>query len=583
LTENSSGISPPVNKITIRRDQKGKISMKKLISLVLAVALCLSLVACGSTETATNIENLATAAETQADVTEPTEAETAQELTFVLSDEPDGIDPTVTNNSFAMYVLTSCFEGLVTYDSTGSIVGGCAESWDVSDDGLVYTFHLRDNLKWSDGSDLTASDFVYSFQRVLTPSTTAQYYSMLADYIVGAQEYYDGTGTAEELGVKALDAQTLEITLKQPTSFFIDLVSMWCYDPVQEATITANGDRWTASAETYIGNGPFKMEEIKLGEGYVLVKNENYWNAENVKLEKLTFRFVLDTATALTAYESGEVDGIRSIPTADYARLKASNAGVQTVSNYGTVYYNINCSVAPYDNVLVRKALNLAIDRQSIIDNVVQVDATPAYSFLAPGYSVDGVDITEDRGTFGLSAAADVEAAQAALAEAGYPNGEGFPTLKLSYYSNDTVKKVVEAMAEMFKTNLNIDVEISSNDWAIYYSSVQSGDYEVGAMGWSADYLNPMSFLPLFKTGDSTNNAFYSNSEYDELVNAVMQETDPAAAAKLTLEADAIVSNDYACIPLYYKTNDYLMKDYVKGVYMVASGNMYFQYAEIVK
>ena len=557
--------------------------MKKLISLVLAVVLCLGLVACGSTETATNIENLATAAETQADVTEPTEAETAQELTFVLSDEPDGIDPTVTNNSFAMYVLTSCFEGLVTYDSTGSIVGGCAESWDVSDDGLVYTFHLRDGLKWSDGSDLTASDFVYSFQRVLTPSTTAQYYSMLADYIVGAQEYYDGTGTAEELGVKALDAQTLEITLKQPTSFFIDLVSMWCYDPVQEATITANGDRWTASAETYVGNGPFKMEEIKLGEGYVLVKNENYWNAENVKLEKLTFRFVLDTATALTAYESGEVDGIRSIPTADYARLKASNAGVQTVSNYGTVYYNINCSVAPYDNVLVRKALNLAIDRQSIIDNVVQVDATPAYSFLAPGYSVDGADITEDRGTFGLSATADVEAAQAALAEAGYPNGEGFPTLKLSYYSNDTVKKVVEAMAEMFKTNLNIDVEISSNDWAIYYSSVQSGDYEVGAMGWSADYLNPMSFLPLFKTGDSTNNAFYSNSEYDELVNAVMQETDPATAAKLTLEADAIVSNDYACIPLYYKTNDYLMKDYVKGVYMVASGNMYFQYAEIVK
>lgn len=557
--------------------------MKKLISLVLAVVLCLSLVACRSTETATNIENLATAAETQADVTEPTEAETAQELTFVLSDEPDGIDPTVTNNSFAMYVLTSCFEGLVTYDSTGSIVGGCAESWDVSDDGLVYTFHLRDGLKWSDGSDLTASDFVYSFQRVLTPSTTAQYYSMLADYIVGAQEYYDGTGTAEELGVKALDAQTLEITLKQPTSFFIDLVSMWCYDPVQEATITANGDRWTASAETYVGNGPFKMEEIKLGEGYVLVKNENYWNAENVKLEKLTFRFVLDTATALTAYESGEVDGIRSIPTADYARLKASNAGVQTVSNYGTVYYNINCSVAPYDNVLVRKALNLAIDRQSIIDNVVQVDATPAYSFLAPGYSVDGADITEDRGTFGLSATADVEAAQAALAEAGYPNGEGFPTLKLSYYSNDTVKKVVEAMAEMFKTNLNIDVEISSNDWAIYYSSVQSGDYEVGAMGWSADYLNPMSFLPLFKTGDSTNNAFYSDSEYDELVNAVMQETDPAAAAKLTLEADAIVSNDYACIPLYYKTNDYLMKDYVKGVYMVASGNMYFQYAEIVK
>ena len=556
--------------------------MKKLISLALAGMMCLSLAACSGGNSSGNINDIPSAAPSaSAPVQDNTPV--AQELTFVLSDEPDGIDPTVTNNSFAMYVLCNCFEGLVTYDSTGSIVPGCAERWDISDDGTVYTFHLRDGLKWSDGSPLTASDFVYSFQRVLTPSTAAQYYSMMTDYIKGAQAFYDGTGTAEELGVKALDDQTLEITLIQPTSFFIDLVSMWCFDPVQEATIAANGDRWTASADTYICNGPFKMEEIKLGEGYVLVKNENYWDADNVTLEKLNFRFILDTATALTAYESGDVDGIRSIPTADYARLKASGAGVHTVSNYGTVYYNINCSAAPYDNPLVRKALNLAIDRKAIIENVVQLDAIPAYSFLAPGYSVDGKDITDGRGTFGLSETADVEAARAALAEAGYPNGEGFPTLQLSYYSNDTVKKVVEAMAEMLKNNLNINVEISSNDWAIYYTSIQSGDYEVGAMGWSADYLNPMSFLPLFKTGDSTNNAFYSNSEYDELVNQVMTETDPAVAADLTLQADEIVSNDYACIPLYYKTNDYLMKDYVEGVYMIASSNMYFKDAKIVK
>ena len=325
------------------------------------------------------------------------------------------------------------------------------------------------------------------------------------------------------------------------------------------------------------------MEQINLGEGYVLVKNENYWDADNVTLEKLNFRFILDSATALTAYESGDVDGIRSIPSADFARLVASNAGVQTVPNYGTVYYNINCSKAPYNDPLVRKALNLAIDRKTIIENVVQIDAEPAYSFLAPGYGVDGKDITADRGTFGLSETADVEAAQAALAEAGYPNGEGFPTLQLSYYSNDTVKKVVEAMAEMFKTNLNINVEISSNDWAIYYESVQTGDYEVGAMGWSADYLNPMSFLPLFKTNDSTNTAFYSNSDYDALVNKVMTETDTAVAAELTLQADEIVSNDYACLPLYYKSNSYLMKDYISGVYMVSSSNMYFKDAKVLK
>lgn len=556
--------------------------MKKLVSLALAILMCLSLVACGGSSSGGNISDMA-AATTEAPASTTPAADVAQEMTFVLSDEPDGIDPTVTNNSFAMYVLCNCFEGLVTYDPSGSIVPGCAESWDISEDGTVYTFHLRDGLKWSDGTPLTANDFVYSIQRVLTPSTTAQYYSMMADYIKGAKEFYEGTATAEELGAKALDDQTLEITLIQPTSFFIDVVSMWCYFPVQEATITANGDRWTASADTYISNGPFKMEQINLGEGYVLVKNENYWDADNVTLEKLTFRFILDSATALTAYESGDVDGIRSIPSADYARLVASNAGVNVVPNYGTVYYNINCSKAPYDNPLVRKALNLAIDRKTIIENVVQIDAEPAYSFLAPGYGVDGKDITADRGTFGLSETADVEAAQAALAEAGYPNGEGFPTLQLSYYSNDTVKKVVEAMAEMFKTNLNINVEISSNDWAIYYESIQTGDYEVGAMGWSADYLNPMSFLPLFKTGDSTNNAFYSNSAYDDLVNQVMMETDAAAAAELTLQADEIVSNDYVCIPLYYKSNSYLMKDYISGVYMVSSSNMYFKDAKVLK
>ena len=557
--------------------------MKKLVSLALAVLMCLSLAACGgSSSSGGNISDIA-AATTAAPASTTPAADVAQEMTFVLSDEPDGIDPTVTNNSFAMYVLCNCFDGLVTYDASGSIVPACAESWDISDDGTVYTFHLREGLKWSDGTPLTANDFVYSIQRVLTPATTAQYYSMMSDYIKGAKEFYEGTGTAEELGAKALDDNTLEITLLQPTSFFIDLVSMWCYFPVQKATIDANGDRWTASADTYVCNGPFKMEQINLGEGYVLVKNENYWDADNVTLEKLTFRFILDSATALTAYESGDVDGIRSIPSADYARLVASNAGVNVVPNYGTVYYNINCSKAPYNDPLVRKALNLAIDRKTIIENVVQIDATPAFSYLAPGYGVNGKDITEGRGTFGLSETADVEAAQAALAEAGYPNGEGFPTLQLSYYSNDTVKKVVEAMAEMFKTNLNINVEISSNDWAIFYESVQAGDYEVAAMGWSADYLNPMSFLPLFKTGDSTNTAFYSNSKYDDLVNQVMMETDAAAAAELTLKADEVVSEDYACIPLYYKSNNYLMKDYISGVYMVSSSYMYFKDAKVLK
>ena len=550
---------------------------KKAFSAVLAGAMAVSLLsACGGNSQPQNIADVSSAASEPASTVTSAEP-AAQEMTFVLNNIPDGLDPTVTNNSFAQYVILNCFEGLVTYDSTGAVVAGCAETWDISDDGLTYTFHLRDGLKWSDGTDLTAEDFVYSIQNVLTPATGAQYVSMVTDYIKGAQEFYDGTGTAEDLGVKAIDAKTLEITLKQPTSYFIDVLSMWVYDPIQKATVEANGDAWSTKAETYVGNGPFKVTGMSMNENVILEKNENYWNADSVTLDKLTFRYVLDQATALTAYESGEVDGVISIPSSDYARLKADKAGVQTSPSYGTVYYNINCSVAPFDDPLVRKALCLAIDRQSIIDNVVQVDAQPAYSFLAPGYVVDGKDITEGRSNYGLSATADVEAAQAALAEAGYPNGEGFPTLHLSYYDNDTVKKIVEAMAEMFKNNLNINVEVSSADWGIFYDSVVKGDYEVCAMGWSADYVNPMSFLPLFKTGDSTNNAFYSNADYDALVEQVMTESDPAKAAELTMQADAIASEDYACLPLYYKSNSYLMHDNISGYFMNASGGLFFK------
>lgn len=579
----------PRSNIHLNKEEK---IMKKKLSLALALGLVCSsvLTGCGGGNAETQPQTIAaptTEAATEAATTEAVQAETeangAQEMVFVLSNEPDGIDPGVTNNSFASTFLVNCFEGLVTYDATGTVVPGNAESWDISEDGTVYTFHLRDGLKWSDGTDLTAEDYVYALQRVLNPETAGQYVDIVTAYVKNAKEYYAGEATAEELGVKAVDPQTLEITLIQPTSFFIDLLTMWVFDPVQKATIEANGDQWTASPETYVCNGPFKITEMNMGESMVLEKNEHYWDAENVTMEKVTLRYILDTSTALTAYESGEVDGIRNIPSSDYARLKAENAGIQSVPNYGTVYYNINCEKEPYNNPLVRKALNLAVDRQAIIDNVVQVDATPAYNFLAPGYVVDGTDITEGRSDRGLSPNADPEAAKAALAEAGYPDGEGFPTLQLSYYSDDTVKKVVEAMAEMLETNLGIEVEITSNDWAIFYENVQKGNYEVAAMGWSADYTHPMSFLPLLVTDDANNNSFYSNPEYDAMVEQIKVETDPAKAVELIKQAEDLVMDEYPFINLYYKADNFLMKDYVKGYYMLSNGNLCFKNASISK
>ncbi len=563
---------------------------KKTVSLFLVLSLALTaLTGCGQKKEDQPQTVPATVPATQAQgETEAAGGESqpagdvAQEMVFVLNNEPDTIDPTITNNSFATPFLINCFEGLVTYDENGEVVPGNAESWDINDDLTVFTFHLREGLKWSDGSPLTANDYVYAALRVLTPATGAQYVNMISDYVVNGQEYYEGTASAEDVGIKAVDDNTLEFTLKAPCPYFIDLVSMWVYFPVQEATVEANGDKWTTTAESYIGNGPFKVTQITPGESYVLEKNENYWDAANVQLEKLTYRYILDVSTALTAYENGEVDGVRTIPSSDMARLKAENAGVVVAPSYGTVYYDINCSKEPYNNPLVRKALNLAIDREALINNVAQVEGEPAYSFYAPGYVVDGKDLTEGRPSFDLSPTADVEAAKAALAEAGYPEGEGFPTIQLSFYADDNVKKIAEAIKEMWEQNLGITVEVSSAEWAVFYDAVQNGNYEVAAMGWSADYVNPMSFLPLLYTDDVTNNSFYSNPDYDAIVDQVKVETDPSKFGELVKQADELVSADYPMLNLYYKSNTYLIKDYIEGVYMTSSSNIYFKNAKVL-
>lgn len=505
----------------------------------------------------------------------------AQELTFVLHNEPDGIDPNVTSNSFASPFLSNCFEGLVTYNENSELVPGLAEKWDISEDGKIYTFHLRKDLKWSDGSPLTSKDFLYSIQRVLKPETAAQYLSMVTDYIENAQEVYDGKKPVEELGVEAPDDNTLVIRLIDPAPFFIDILSMNVFAPVQAATVEANDDKWTLSPETYVVNGPFKITAMNMGESVVLEKNPNYYNADAVSLEKITFRYIKDQATALSAFQSGEIDGFREVPSADLANLKAESDDLYTLPQYATTYYLINNSKAPYDDARVRKAINLAIDRQALIDSVLQGSAQPAFSLVSLGYSAEGVKYEEGRSDYGISANANAEEAKKLMAEAGYPDGKGFPTVQLSYYTNPQVKQLVEAMAQMLKTNLGVEVEISTEEWKVYYDNVQAGKYEIAAMGWGADYLHPMTFLPLFVGGDPLNNSGYANAEYDKAVAEAKVETDAKKAIELMRKAEDILMQDYPFLPLYYRSTNLMMKPYVRNWYLTPTGNLYFKSAVI--
>lgn len=578
--------------------------MKRSFPLAGIAALtvaALTLAACGSSGsdvsapvTTTAASNAATTAggsdtsstgdSTSAESSESSSAEAAdQDITFVLSDEPDGLDPSITNNSFASPYLTNLFEGLVTYDKNGELVPGLAESWDVSPDGTEYTFHLRDGLKWSDGTPLTAKDFEYTFFRLLDPKTTAQYVTMLTDYVVGAEDFYNGKAQKSDVGIKAVDDNTFQLTLKAPAAQFIDILSIWAFDPVQQATVEANGDKWTLSADTFVSDGPFKVSEIKPGESLTMVKNDNYWDAANVKLHSVTLRMIKDTSTGLNAFTSGEVDGIRNVPSADFPKLKAEDDRLHINSSYAVSFFVFNTKKAPFDNPKVREAISMAIDRQSIINNVLKSSDAPAFSPIPGGYVVNGKDYADGRGTYNLKPEAQPEAAQKLLAEAGYPDGKGFPELQIYYYTDPVVKLVTEAIAQMLRDNLNIKVTTPTEEWKVLYSDIQAGKFEMAATGWGADYFHPMTFFPLYKTGDPSNMTGWSNPDYDSLLTKAMTELDPEKQVQLLRQADDIVSSQHVVMPTYYRSTSFMMSDKVQGWYMTPMSALYFKNAYVTQ
>lgn len=543
----------------------------KKISKLLVLALCITLVlpslaGCKSKKGAT--ENL---------------------VRYDIGAEPKTLDPTLNSAVESGTIIVNAFEGLTKFGEGDKPVAGVAESWDISDDGLTYTFHLRKDAKWSDGKAVTAKDFEYAWKRGMNPDTAAEYANYYY-YIKNAEAYNTKKGTAEEVGVKATDDSTLVVTLENVTPYFLQLTAFPTYSPIRQDVVEANKEAWATKAETYISNGPFKLTEWRPKDKIILEKNTNYWNASAIKLDRIEFSMIEEATSRLAAYKSGQLDYIESPPAAEVPSLLKSGEAV-ALPYLGTYYFSINmtdkaASVNPdaakaLSDVRVRKALILAIDREALSTNVLKAGQVPAGAFVPPGVpATAGGDFSTKQY---FDPKGNVEEAKKLLADAGYPNGEGFPSITFLYNTGQGHQDIAQAVQDMWRKNLNINVELANQEWKVFQVTRTNKEYLIARDGWIGDYMDPMTFLELFTSVSGNNNPGYNNPEFDSKIAAAKKETDAAKRDQLMRDAEAILMNDAPIIPIYYYVNVAMIKDYVKGARKSQLGYVFFENAYIQK
>jgi len=508
-------------------------------------------------------------------------AEGERNLIYNLGEDPDTIDPTLNTSVGSSTIIASTFEGLMKLDRNEKAIYGVAEDMQVSEDKLTYTFTLRDDAKWSDGEAVTANDFKFSWLRALNPETAAEYSYQLF-YIKNAEAYNKGEVTAEEVGIEVADEKTLVVTLESATAYFPELMAFPTYMPLREDIVTADPEGWATKPETYISNGPFKLTEWIMKDRFVVVKNENYYDKDSIKLPGIEFLMVTDENTAYAQLQAGEFDMVDVVPPSEIEDALAS--GLATIyPNLGTymLVFNVGKQSTLSDEVkevlsnpLVRKALSLAIDRKAIVEKVTKGGQVPAYSFVPQGIlNENGEDFASVEYYDALQA--NLEEAKALLAEAGYPEGKGFPTLEYMYNSGEAHKNIAQVIQQDW-AQLGINVELTNQEWKVFLNTRHEGQYQIARHGWSGDYVDPMTFLDLWVTNGGNNDAGYSNAKYDELVAKAKSEADKDLRWDYMHQAEAIIMEDMPIIPLYYYTKIKGAQDYVKGARVSTLGHMIF-------
>ncbi len=508
-------------------------------------------------------------------------------MNWNLASDPKTIDPGLNGASDGGDVLSNTFEGLVR-ERSGEVFPGIAKSWDVSEDGTVITFHLRES-KWSDGSDLTAHDFVYGWKRAMDPATASEY-GWIWHYtnVVNAEAANNGEVSLDEVGIRAVDDMTFEVTLSAPTDYFVSLTAFYHFMPVKQSSVEdpAGADgAWARTPALAVSNGAFKVTSYKVGDGMTLEKNENYWNADKVGIDKINVKFIDAASTAYNAYVAGEFDFLSntSIPPTEIPRLIAENPEFYVFPLLGTYYYNFNMDLEMWQDVRVRKALAYAIDREKIVEVTAKGEVAAA-GFVPPGFpDHEGNDFFETAGTYGVSLdSGSVEEAKRLLAEAGYPNGEGFPKFTLMYNTSEGHQLVAQMVQEMWKTNLGIECTLENQEWAVFQDTRKQGDYEVSRGGWLTDFLDPMGLLAIFVDGNDYNDPNYNNPAYNAAM-AKASSTYGAEHYEALYEAQDILMNDMPIVPVYHYTDYFLSSPQVKGWDRSMLGAIDFTTATVVR
>jgi len=526
---------------------------------------------------------------TAGDTTTAAEGNTAKafDLSVCLASEPTSIDPALNTSTDGAMMINHVFEGLMKWVDSGTgnaeTAPGQAESYDVSEDRMVYTFHLRDGIKWSDGQDVTAEDFVYSWQRLVDPDTAADYNYMI-DMVVNANEIMEGTMDKSELGIKAIDSKTLEITLTYDCPYFMDICAFPATYPVRQDVVEAGGDQWTFDAASYIGNGPYKMTEWVHNSYIMVAQNENYYDTESLGPDTIKFALMDDANSILASYNSGDLDFIRSNLPVDEVPALLESGKLQVADHIGTYFVCFQNEAAPFDNPLVRKAFSLVIDRNYVVDQITQTGEKPATGWVPAGINdaegASGDDFRTVGGDYYSVSPEDYEKnceeARTLLAEAGYPNGEGFPVVEYTYNTDDRHKTIAEALQHMWQTELGVTVTLSNQDWNVFTDNRKSGNFLVCRHGWIADYNDPISFIDMWASDGGNNAAQYKNQEYRDLVAEAKSTSDPKARMKALHAAEDILMDEAVIAPIYFYTEMYMIDDSLEGLYHTPLGYFFF-------